>query len=128
MTLSHDRLKKMKNIIMILIFIILVPAASFVTGCGGVIEGPRTATVNLTWDAPSQNADGTTLIDIAGYRVYFGETPLTYPNSVMIFGTGTSASIGNLHYDRTVYFAVAAYNIYGYLSSYSNEFQITLPK
>jgi len=96
--------------------------AGFVTGCGGAIEGPRTAAVNLTWDAPSQNAYDTKLIDIAGYRVYFGKTPLTHPNSVMIFGTAATAGIGDLRCERSVYLAVAAFNIYWYRSSYSNEF------
>jgi hypothetical protein len=117
----------MNNKILLFTFLAFT-TAPFLTGCGGGVATPRTGTVMLTWDAPTKNADATTLIDIAGYRIYFGETSLTYPNSVMIFGTATTASIGNLYYDRTIHFAVAAFNIYGYLSSYSNEFQVTLPK
>ena len=120
----------MKN--KILFFTILVfTAIPLFAGCGGAGGGagaPRKGTISLTWDAPTENADGTTLTDIAGYRVYFGEAPSTYPNSVMIFGTGTTASVRNILYGRTTYFTVAAFNIYGYTSSYSNEFQITLPE
>jgi hypothetical protein len=115
---------KMKHVIPLLLLLML--STTFSAGCGGMVREPHTVAVNLTWDAPTKNADGTTLIDIAGYRVFFGETSLKYPNSVMIFGTATTASIGNLRNNGTVYFAVSAFNIYGYLSSYSVEFQVTL--
>ena len=119
----------MKNKMLLFTFLALT-TIPLLTGCGGAgggVGAARTGIVSLTWESPTINADATTLTDLAGYRVYFGETPLTYSNSVMIFGTSTTASIGNVPYNRTIYFAVAAFNIYGYVSSYSNEFQITLP-
>jgi hypothetical protein len=115
---------------MLLFSFLALTTIPLLTGCGGGRGGvgaARTGIANLTWDAPTQNADGTTLTQVAGYRVNFGEASLTYPSSVMTFGTSTTASIGNLPYNRTIYFAVAAFNIYGYVTSHSNELQITLP-
>ena len=96
----------MKNKMLLFTFLALT-TIPLLTGCGGAgggVGAPRTGTVSLTWDAPTKNADATTLIDIAGYRTSFGVTPMAYPNSVMIFGTGTTARRGDLRYDRTVYF------------------------
>jgi hypothetical protein len=35
---------------------------------------PSGTTATLTWDAPTTNADGTPLTDLAGYRIYYGTT------------------------------------------------------
>lgn len=40
--------------------------------------------VDLSWVAPTQNADGTTLTDLAGYRVYYGTSPTALSQSVAI--------------------------------------------
>jgi hypothetical protein len=37
----------------------------------------QAAYLDLAWDAPTTNADGTPLTDLAGYRVYFGTSAVT---------------------------------------------------
>ncbi len=37
------------------------------------------ASVSVTWNAPTTNADGTPLTDLAGYRIYLGTAPPTCP-------------------------------------------------
>ena len=40
--------------------------------------------MTLTWTAPTQNEDGTTLTDLDGYMIFWGTTPGVYPNSERI--------------------------------------------
>jgi hypothetical protein len=43
--------------------------------------GVDAATVTLSWDAPSTNANGTQLTDLAGYRIYLATTPPPCPGA-----------------------------------------------
>ena len=78
--------------------------------------------VLLSWTAPTQNEDGTTLTDLDGYFIYYGTTPGgPYPIVVELTDeTLTSTVITGLVAD-TYYFVATAYNIPGVESQYSNE-------
>lgn len=115
-----------KSLLLLLHLTLSYTLVFFLSGCGSTADNGGTASVSLTWDAPTKNSDGTTLTDLAGYRVYYGETSGTYLNSVTIVGNTTTVIIDNLHYGRTIYFTVTAFDIYGLESSYSIEIPITL--
>ncbi len=71
-------------------------------------------TVSLTWDPVSDT-------DLAGYRVYYGTSPGSYPQSLDV-GNVIQATVPSLTDCTTWYFAVKAYDAAGNLSaSYSNE-------
>lgn len=58
-----------------------------------------TGSFSLNWAAPVTRADGTplSLADIDGYRIYYGTSQGSYPNSVDITdGTATSATVNNI--------------------------------
>ncbi len=74
---------------------------------------------NLSWDAPTTNADGTSLTDLAGYKVYYGTSSGDYTVSVDI-GNSTGAIISSLE-PGTWCFAVTAYDTSGNESDYSEE-------
>src|SRR5258706_289371 len=58
---------------------------------------PTVGSVTATWVAPVISADGTTLTDLAGYRVYYGTASGTYSKSVTVTDrTATSYTIANL--------------------------------
>ena len=85
--------------------------------------------VTLTWTAPTTNADGTPLTDLAGYKVYYGTESGNYSNMVDIGmsdcrevdgSTECSYVIVDL-VDNVYYFAVTAYDTSGNESNYSNE-------
>lgn len=89
---------------------------------------PFTVTVNqismgsatLSWSPPTQNTDGTQLDNLAGYKIYYGVTQGSYPNSVTINNPGvTSYVVENLSPD-TYYFVSTAFNAAGAESAYSN--------
>jgi hypothetical protein len=77
--------------------------------------------VTLSWAVPSKNTDGSTLTNLAGYRVYYGTTSGSYTQSVQIPNPGvTSARIEGLTSARW-YFAVKAYTTAGAQSAYSSQ-------
>src|SRR3569832_1557229 len=101
------------------------------TACGGGggseslgLTGPTTgsAQASLTWEAPTANADGSALTDLAGFKIYHGTTsPLTKENSQMIdAGNTTTYTVEGLD-TATHYFVVTSYEMLGKESEFSNE-------
>lgn len=122
------------------------------TGTGGGVSTPAPAPTSpsdpsapaqrqdyavLSWDAPTTNADGTCLRDLAGYKVSYGLSPGTYDQAVTLdlaemsgTDTGRSTECGPvMNYTFLVenlesaswYFAVQAVDASGNASGYSNE-------
>lgn len=80
-----------------------------------------TASTTLSWTAPTQNEDGTTLTDLAGYKLYYGKSSRNYTNSITIDNASvTTYVVENLSPD-TYYFAATAFNLNGVESRYSGE-------
>jgi len=79
------------------------------------------ASVTATFDAPVLNADGTTLADLAGYKIHYGAVAGVYTTTVDI-GLATSAQIdcGDVE-NVTHYFNVTAYDTKGNESAYNGE-------
>ena len=84
------------------------------------VEATATGSATLSWAAPTQNIDGSTLTNLAGYRVYWGTSPGSYPNSVTITNPGVTSYLVENLVAGTYYFAVTAFNSPGEESSYSN--------
>jgi len=78
----------------------------------------------LSWDAPTKNIDGSTLEDLAGYKVYFGTESKKYTASYDVKNV-TTYSIDNLP-DGQYYFVVTAYDTSGNESRYSKEISIKI--
>ncbi len=98
--------------------------------CGSLVDGglKGSASVTLSWVAPEFNEDGSPLTNLAGYRIYYGETSGTYTDSVTILGkTSSTTVIGNLPNGSTIHFVVTAFNLHGNESAYSNEIMTTVP-
>jgi hypothetical protein len=74
----------------------------------------------VTWVPPQQNADGTMLTDLAGFRIYYGTSADELTQAVDISTNGTTSfRIANLP-NGTWYFAVAALNAAGIEGDLSN--------
>lgn len=89
------------------------------------VTAPVTDKATLGWNAPTTNVDGTTLTDLAGYKIYYGTSPGNYTEVVDV-GNTTTYVVNNLT-PGTYYFVVTAYNIYGAESNNSNEASKTIP-
>jgi hypothetical protein len=108
---------------------------SVTDGTTTVSLGPFSITVNavangsatITWTAPSMNTDGTTLSDLAGYRIVYGTAAGALNQLIEIPGTGLSAyTVDNLA-PGTWFFSVKAYSAGGSESVPSNPVSTTIP-
>ena len=77
--------------------------------------------VTLSWVAPTENTDGSPLLDLAGYKIYYGKESGVYNYEIRISNVGiTTYVVDNLVPD-TYYFAATSYNSSGVESEYSGE-------
>ncbi len=94
------------------------------TGCGGVEGDSSGGSITLSWSAPNTNADGTTLSDLSGYKVYYGLESRNYSDNVDV-GGNNNVSIGGLS-EGDWYFSVVACDTSGNESTFSNEVSIAI--
>jgi hypothetical protein len=98
--------------------------SSSTSTAGGTTVGAA-GTATLTWAAPTENADGTAVTDLAGYTLYYGTNPSDLTESITVSGAAsTTAEVKDLP-AGTYYFAVSAYNAMGLESQQSNVASIT---
>ena len=84
------------------------------------VQAIALGSATLSWTPPTTNTDGSTLTDLAGYKIYWGTTPGVYTSSVTVpFNNISSYVLENLTPD-TYYFVSAAYDSTGSESDYSN--------
>ncbi len=82
------------------------------------------ASVTLAWTPPTQNDDGSTLNNLAGYKIYYGTEPGDYTNQVRVDNPGLSSFVvGNLT-PTTYFFAATAFNTSGIESDFTNEIAV----
>jgi hypothetical protein len=105
---------------------ILVPLAVLLllslSACGGADSSASTgsSSITLSWMAPSTNADGTSLTDLQGYKVYYGKQATYYYSYSIDVGNAVSARVPNLSPGKWC-FAVTAYDVSGNESEYSQS-------
>ncbi len=90
--------------------------------------GPFSITVNavsmgsvtLDWTPPTQNEDGSDLADLDGYKIYWGTTPGSYPNSVTLENEGLTSYVVDNLVPGTYEFVATSFNTARVESVYSN--------
>jgi len=87
--------------------------------CPLCVSHADAASVTLAWDPNGETV-------LAGYRLYYGKASGIY-EFVNDVGDQTTYSISGLKEGETYYFAVTAYNIFGYESEFSNELKYPEP-
>jgi hypothetical protein len=80
-----------------------------------------TGSVTLSWTPPTENEDGTYLSDLAGYRVYWGNSTGTYTESMKIDNPGLSMFVIEGLAAGTYEFAMTSINAAGVESGLSNS-------
>ena len=75
--------------------------------------------MTLTWTAPTQNEDGSELIDLDGYRLYWGTAPGNYPNSITIDNESVTTYVVDNLSPGTYEFVATSHNSSGVESRYS---------
>jgi hypothetical protein len=90
-----------------------------------VMQG-GTGSATLAWNAPTQNTNGTALTNLAGFHIYYGNSPSHLNQTVTISNSGvTDYVVGNLG-AGTWYFSINAYTASGAESSVSNVASLTI--
>ena len=74
----------------------------------------------LSWTAPTENEDGSTLSNLAGYRIVYGTSASALTNTIQIFNPSVTTYVVENLAPATWYFAVTAVNSTGAESNYSN--------
>jgi hypothetical protein len=83
-------------------------------------------TVTISWQAPSDNTDGSTLTNLSGYKIYYGGSSGEYSSSIDVPNPGlTSYLVQNLPAGQ-YYFTVTSYTSAGVESGFSPEVSATL--
>jgi len=81
----------------------------------------------LSWDAPTENTNGTPLTDLAGYTIYYGSSPGSLTQTISVAdASATSYVVDNLS-SGSYYFAVAADATDGTQSAQSSVGSKTIP-
>ena len=97
-----------------------VPLSSDVSDSNSV--APATGNFRLSWTAPTTRSDGTplSLADIDGFRIYYGKSKGSYPNSVDVRdGSAQSAVVKNIPVG-SYYVVMTTYDVTGLESGYSS--------
>lgn len=81
----------------------------------------------LSWTPPTRNTDGSTLSNLAGYRILYGNSPGALTRTVQIANPGTSRYVVESLAAGTWYFSVRAYTSSGTESTASNTASKTVP-
>jgi putative Ig domain-containing protein len=74
----------------------------------------------LSWMPPTQNTDGSTLIDLAGFEVLYGKSPTSLDQSVTLTNASLNSYVVENLTPGTWYFTVVALNSAGVSSPLSN--------
>jgi hypothetical protein len=77
--------------------------------------------VTLSWEAPTENSDGSVLANLMGYRIHYGPTSKSYSNTIEVSNAGLTTYVVQNLPSGTYYFAITAYNTAGAESSLSAE-------
>jgi hypothetical protein len=86
-----------------------------------VVADSNPSNVTLSWQPPTENADGSPLVDLQGYKVHYGASSKSYSDTIQVANAGlTTYVVQNLAAGK-YYFAITAYNSAGRESSLSPE-------
>ncbi len=92
-------------------------------GAGGsaLLDQVGFSSTTLSWMPPTQNADGSPLTDLAGYKIYYGTGPGNYGRFVQIDNPGITIFVVENLTPNTYCFVLTAINSHGVESQFSNE-------
>lgn len=82
--------------------------------------------VSVAWTPPTQNADGSTLTDLSGYKIHYGTASGNYTGSVSVNNAGLTRYEMDTLPKGTVFIAMTAVNAAGAESDFSKEVSVTV--
>ena len=95
-------------------------ASDSLPGFSVTVTQTGTLSTTLTWTAPTENEDGSTLTDLAGYKIYWGTASGVYTDSVSIDNPGLTAYVVENLSPGTYEFVATSFNEAGIESVFSS--------
>jgi hypothetical protein len=96
-----------------------LPAFNITVAAAAVSQG-----VAVAWTPPTQNADGSTLTDLSGYKIHYGTASKSYTESIPVNNAGvTRYSLETLPKGQ-IFIAMTAVNASGAESDFSSEVSV----
>ncbi|MGH8301687.1 MAG: fibronectin type III domain-containing protein, partial [Steroidobacteraceae bacterium] len=99
------------------------------TGSSSTSSSPPTATagaVTINWQPPTENIDGSSLTNLAGYNIHYGTASGKYTQTITVSNPGLATYVVSSLTPGTYYFTVAAVNSSGTESPLSSEVSTTV--
>lgn len=90
------------------------------------VNGVTTGSATLSWTAPTENEDGTTLTNLAGYRIAYGTSASALTQTVQVTNPGLTTYVIDDLAQGTWYFAMRAYTSAGLESAQTNVVSKTI--
>jgi hypothetical protein len=82
--------------------------------------------VSINWVAPSENVDGTPLVDLRSYRIYYGLVSRSYSDSIDVVDPAATSHAFTVP-SGDYYITMTALDADGNESAYANEILRTVP-
>lgn len=82
--------------------------------------GSNNGSATLSWTPPTRNTNGTTLSNLAGYRIYYGTSANSLTRTVQVSNAGLARYVISDLSPATYYFSIRAYTTGGTESANSN--------
>ena len=108
------------------VFSNLQNTATYTLSCAGsggsvveMVSVAVTGSLDISWQAPSEDVNGAPVTSVASYRIYYGASSRNYDDYVEVSGTATSHTLQLVQ--GQYYLAVTAINDLAEESGYSNE-------
>jgi Fibronectin type III domain len=87
----------------------------------GTSTGSSSSTLTLSWQAPTENSDGSALTDLKGYRIHYGLKSESYSDTIDVTNPGLTTYVVQNLPAGTYYVSLTAYNSKGDESTLSGE-------
>ena len=78
-------------------------------------------TVTLSWQPPTENTNGTSISNLSGYRIYYGESPGNYTTSIQVANPGLTTYVVENLPPGQYYFSMTSYTSSGAESGFTAE-------
>jgi len=91
------------------------------------VTAPSNGSATLSWTPPTQNDDGSTLTDLAGYRILYGTSAGALTQTVQVSNPGVATYVVTGLSSGSWFFAVKSYNTGGAESANSTVVSKTIP-
>jgi hypothetical protein len=77
--------------------------------------------VTLSWEPPTENTNGTSLNNLSGYRIYYGERSGDYTTSIEVANPGVTTYVVENLPSGQYYFSMTSYTSSGAESGFTPE-------